>query len=109
MEPLRLVQNDTLPTVSLRLTDVVTGAVLNVSAATTTITARIREAGSNTVKESIPMTKPNGGVDGVVAIVWTATALNTPGEFEVEVELNFNGYTQTVYDVIPMKIRPQFG
>ena len=108
MESLKLVQNDTLPAVSLRLTDAVTGAVLDVSAATTTVTAHIRAAGSSTLKESIVLTKPNGGTDGVVSLTWTATALDTAGDYEAEIEISFNGSKQTVFDVIPMNIRPQF-
>lgn len=108
MEPLRLVQLDVQPTVLLRLTDAATGAILDVSAATTTITAHIRAAGDTTLKESIPLAKPNGGVDGIVSLSWTATALDTAGEYEAEIEISFNSSKQTIYDVLPLSIRPQF-
>lgn len=108
MEPLRLVQNDRLPAVSLRLTDATTGAVMDLSAGTTTVTAHIRAAGETTIKESIVLTKPSGGTDGVVSLAWTATALDTSGEYEAEIEINFNGSKQTVYDVLPLIIRPHF-
>lgn len=108
MEALRLVQNDTLPAIALRLTDAVTGAVVDVSAGTTTITAHIRAAGSTTIKESIAMTKPNGGTDGIVSLAWTGTALDTAGDYEAEIEVSYNGSKQTIFDVIPLKIRPQF-
>ena len=108
MEPIRLVQGDRLPTVSLRLTDAVTGAVTDVSGGSTTLLAHIRASGSTTVKESISLTKPNGGSDGVVSLAWTATALDTAGEFEAELEINYNGTKQTLFDIIPLIIRPQF-
>lgn len=108
MEALRLVQNDRLPDVQLRLTDAVTGAVIDISTGTTTVTAHIRAAGSTTIKESIALTKPNGGSDGVVRLSWTATALDTAGDFEAELEIDYNGSKQTLFDVIPITIRPQF-
>lgn len=108
MEPLRLVQGDTRPTVSLRLTDATTGAITDVSDALTVITAHIRAAGDTTIKESIVLTKPNGGSDGIVSLAWTATALDTAGEYEAEIEIDFDGSSQTIYDVMPMSIRPQF-
>lgn len=101
-------QGDRLPSVSLRLTDAKTGAVTDVSAGTTTVTAHIRAAGSTAIKESIQLTKPNGGADGVVNLAWTATALDTAGDYEAELEIDYNGSKQTLFDVIPIIIRPQF-
>ncbi|MBT9168201.1 MAG: hypothetical protein DDT19_01546 [Syntrophomonadaceae bacterium] len=109
MEVLTLVQNDRRPVVRLRLTDSHTGGLLDLSSPVTTVRAMLRAAGSTILKETIPMTKPNGGIDGVVEIPWSAVSLDTAGDFEVEVEINFNGITHTVYDVISLKIRPQFG
>lgn len=109
MEPLYLVQNDRLPAVLLRLTNKRTGAVIDLSAGTTTVQARLRAAGSSALKETIAMTKPNGGADGVARLDWSATALDTPGDFEAEIEVSFDGQMQTVYDVLPLNIRPQFG
>lgn len=108
MEALRLVQNDRLPDIQLRLTDAVTGAVIDLSAVTTTITAHVRASGSTTIKESIALTKPNGGSDGVVKLSWTATALDTAGDYEAELEISYDGNKQTLFDVIPLVIRPQF-
>ncbi|OZB37534.1 MAG: hypothetical protein B7X50_12370 [Alishewanella sp. 34-51-39] len=35
-------------------------------------------------------------------------ALDTAGEYEAEIEIDFDGSSQTIYDVMPMSIRPQF-
>lgn len=109
METLYLVQNDVRPSVRLILRDKKNGNPLDVSAATTLLTFRLRAVGSATLKESINMSKPNGGSDGIVEIPWTPASLDTAGDFEGEVGISFNGEAHTVYDTVPIHIRPEFG
>lgn len=109
METINLVQNDVRPAVRLVLRDKKNGNPLDVSAPTTTLVFRLRAVGGSALKESISMTKPNGGSDGIVEIPWTPTSLNTPGDFEGEIGLSFNGEAHTVYDLVPIHVRPEFG
>ena len=123
-EKIKLVQGDTKPNILVSITDETTGLAIDVSFATTKM--RLRAAGSTVVKEVIPGTPITGivladgtvstvapynvaGAGGRVSFTWTATALDTAGDFEGEVEVTFSDTTvQTVYELLKFKVRPQF-
>lgn len=106
---IKLVSGDQRPYVTLTLTDSNSGTAIDVSDATTTVRVYFRAAGTTTVLSTLTCTKPNGGSDGVVRFYFVGTTLNVPaGRYEGEVEIDFNGEKQTLYDVLKFAVRSQF-
>ena len=106
---INLVRNDNLPQVTLTLTDPATGSAIDLSASTTTILVRIRALGSTTVSATLTCSKPNGGGDGKAMFFFPGTTLDlAAGVYEGEIEMNFDGLKQTVYDLLRFKVREEF-
>ncbi len=109
MDPIKLVANDDLPDLIGQLTDTVTGLPLDVSNPTTLIYAKFRAKNTDTVLFTQACTKIGDGSSGQWRLAWPALGLAVDaGKFEMELYLDFNGKTQTVYDLIPFKIRDDF-
>lgn len=114
-EKIKLVQGDTLPYIKLTLTDPKTGERINVADGDTVVRVYFRATGSTTVLSTFICEKilePGGstaGDTGVVRFNFPAGALDVdPGLYEGEVEVDFDGQTQTVYDVLKFNVRSQF-
>jgi hypothetical protein len=112
---IKLVQGDTLPYIKLTLTDPATGERINVSDADVVVRVYFRAAGTTTVLSTLTCQKvlETGGTiagdTGVVRFNFPVGALNVePGLYEGEVEVDFDGQIQTVYDVLKFNIRSQF-
>ena len=105
-----LVQGDTRPSLVIDLVDDETGNPLDVSNTGTVVVV-----GSETIKATLSCTKlittsnSTPGAAGRVQAVWSATALDTAGNFEGEIEITFSdGTVQTVYDKLKFKVREEF-
>lgn len=108
-DKIKLVQGDTFPIVRLTLTDPVKGSAINLSDSTTSIKVYFREAGTTTILATISCTKLNGGSTGQVQFNFSSGVLNVePGAYEGEIEINFDGQTQTVYELLKFTVRKQF-
>ena len=86
------------------------GAPIDVSAVTATVKFRFiqQDVQGGTPKQgNITLSKPNGGTDGVVMLAWATTSLDTPGEFQAEIEIDWNGLKQTVPDLVYFHVRPK--
>lgn len=123
---IKLVKDDTGPPLICSLTDEFTGNPIDLSAGGTSLVFKLRAVGSTTVKETITMSKLVGllnsdgsvtttapydvaGAGGRCQVTWNATALDTVGEFEGEIEITFSGpVVQTVYNLIKISIRADF-
>lgn len=109
MSAIKLVQGDNLPEVTLTLTDRQTGDALDLSALTTTIVVKLRAATGTTVLSTLACSKPNGGADGVIKFYFPANTLDIPaGQYQGEIEINYNGQYLTVYDLLQFTLRAQF-
>lgn len=108
-ERIKLVQGDTYPWINLTLTDRVSGGALDLSSATTTVRVYFRAAGTTTILSTLACQKVGGGTTGQVRFNFPSAALDVPaGPYEGEVEVDFNGETQTVYEVLKFVVRSQF-
>ena len=106
MSRIKLVQGDNLPYVKLTLTDQGTGAPINLSDGSVAVRVLFRAAGSDTVLSTITCEKVNGGSTGIVRFNFANDELDVdPGMYEGEIELDFDGQTQTVYDVLKFGVR----
>jgi hypothetical protein len=109
MSVIKLVQNDNLPEVTLTLTDKSSGDPIDVSAPTTTVVVKLRASGATTVLHTLACSKPNGGADGVVKFGFPSNTLDVPeGSYQGEIEMNFNGQIQTVFDLLQFYVRADF-
>lgn len=107
-EEIRLVENDSKPDIDWILRDRETNAVIDVTNAT--VKLYFRAIGSTTLKATKTLTKPNGGGDGRVRCTWSAGDLNTPGEYEGDIEITFLGGTiQTVFEKQFFRVRSEVG
>jgi len=103
------VENDRKPDVFFALKDGA-GAAIDVSAGTTSIGFRYRQINTHSAtpaKGVIALTKANGGTDGVVKLEWGATSLSVPGDYNAEIEIDWNGLKQTVPSIIEYNVRPK--
>lgn len=106
---IKLVQGDNLPEVTLTLTDAQTGNPIDLSAPTTTVVVKLRAQGGTTVLATLTCSKPNGGDDGVVMFYFPGATLDiAPGQYQGEIEMNFNGLIMTVYDLLQFTLRAEF-
>ncbi|NBP80056.1 hypothetical protein EBU58_04935 [bacterium] len=109
MSRIKLVQGDSLPYIKLTLTDPATGLPINVADADVVVRVYFRAAGSATVLSTITCEKVDGGATGIVRFNFANGELDVePGAYEGEVELDFEGQVQTVYDVLKFNVRSQF-
>jgi hypothetical protein len=107
-EKIKLVTGDTRPYIRLTLTDN-NGGAINVSQQSTQVRIHFRALGETQVLSTLDCLKPNGGADGVVAFNFPQGALDVePGLYEGEIEISFDGETQTVYQPLKFVIREQF-
>lgn len=103
---IRLVKGDELPIIQLTLTDDVANQVLDISAASTTVSVRFRKAGTTTLLNTIACTKSTDGTDGQVEFDFQGGVLDVdPGQYEGEIVVDFNGNSQTVYELLTFRVR----
>ncbi len=114
-EKIKLVQGDTLPYIKLTLSDPETGERINVSDPDVIVRVKFRAAGSTTVLSTLICQKlieaPGtvAGDRGVVRFNFPNGTLDVePGLYEGEVEIDFDGQVQTVYEVLKFNVRQQF-
>lgn len=109
MSAIKLVQGDNLPEITLTLTDRQTGDALDLSASTTTVVVKLRAATGTTVLSTLTCYKPNGGADGVVRFYFPNNTLDIPaGNYQGEIEINYNGQYLTVFDLLQFVLRAEF-
>lgn len=105
-EKIKLVQGDNLPYILLALTNS-DGTPLDVSGATVQVS--FREAGTTTVLAVLPCMNVTDGTDGQVQFNFPGTTLDVdPGMYEGEIEIDFGGLRQTIYDILKFSVRAQF-
>ena len=105
---IKLVSGDTGPTITLTLTDEVTGDVIDVSAVTTTVYLKFRASGTTTLLDTITCAKVDGAA-GIVSFDFTGGVLDVDaGLYEGEIEIDFNGATQTLWEPMKFRVRDEF-
>ena len=107
---IRLVRNDNRPNITLTLKDENTEQAIDLSAGTTTIVVYFRASGTTTILSTLTCTKPNGGADGIIQFNFPGNALDVAeGAYEGEIEIDFNGEKQTIYDLLKFRVREEVG
>jgi hypothetical protein len=106
---IKLVQGDNLPYVRLTLTDPADGTAIRIDDPDVIVRVYFRAAGSETVLSTILCEKVGDGTTGQVRFNFPDGVLDVePGPYEGEVEIDFDGQTQTVYEVLKFNVRSQF-
>lgn len=105
-ERIKLVQRDNRPYIRLTLRQA-DGTAMNLTDAT--VVVYFRRAGETQVLATLACTKVGGGATGEVTFNFPGATLNVePGAYEGEIEVDFAGEKQTVYDVLKFSVRAQF-
>lgn len=108
-EKIKLVQGDNLPYIRLTLTDPTTGEPLVLSSPQVVVRVYFRAANTTTVLSTLQCEKVDNGATGQVRFNFPNGVLDVePGLYEGEVEVDFDGQTQTVYEVLKFNVRSQF-
>lgn len=109
MDTIKLVSGDAFPAVTVTLTDGADGDPIDVSAGTTTVYLKFRESGTTTLLDTITCTKLDA-VNGVVSFNFVGGALDDldAGLYEGEIEIDFNGSTHTLYELLKFRVRDEF-
>lgn len=105
-ERIKLVQGDNRPYIRMTLRQA-DGTAMNLQNAT--VVVHFRRAGESTVLSTLACSKVNGGASGEVSFNFPGQTLNVePGAYEGEIEIDFDGEKQTVYEVLKFTVRSQF-
>ena len=105
-ERIRLVQGDNRPYIRLTLRQA-DGTAMNLTDAT--VVVYFRRAGEAAILATLPCSKVGGGTTGEVTFNFPGNTLQVePGAYEGEIEVNFDGEKQTVYEVLKFSVRAQF-
>lgn len=104
---IKLVQGDTLPTITVTLTDEFTGVAVDLTGAT--VVVKFRAAGSTTLLTTLACTLV-GAAAGIFSFSFPSPALDVdPGLYEGEIQVTFSGgEIQSVYDVLKFRVREDF-
>lgn len=106
MSAIKLVAGDTLPAISMSLTNA-DGSILNVS--TGTVEIQFRLSGTEPVLSTILCTQPNGGTDGLIQFNFPAPTLQVAaGNYEGAIRITFGTDIQTLWATIPFIVRDSF-
>tara|TARA_R110000868_G_scaffold334406_2_gene595127 strand:- start:525 stop:857 length:333 start_codon:yes stop_codon:yes gene_type:complete len=109
VDTIRLVSGDSKPDITLTLTDQSTNLALDLTAVTTTVNIKFRLAGSTTLLATIPCIKTDAA-NGIVSFDFSGGSLAgvAAGMYEGEIEIDYDGATHTVYDVLKFRVRDDF-
>jgi hypothetical protein len=103
---IKLVQGDNRPYIlmTLRQPD---GTPMNLQDAS--VVVHFRRAGQTEVLSTLVCSRLDGGLGGQVSFNFPGQTLDVePGAYEGEVEIDFAGEKQTVYEFLKFTVRPQF-
>lgn len=93
----------------LTMTNSVSGQPLDLSSASTVVRLYFRAAGQEQVLSTIVCSKVGTGATGQVQFSFPGETLNVaPGAYEAEVEVDYDGQKQTVYETLKFSVRQQF-
>lgn len=108
MTPIKLVQGDSLPYIYLDLTGSVSGQPIDVSDESVAVRLRFRAAGNADVLSILVCDKIDPA-QGRVRFGFSGGVLDVdPGPYEGEIEIDFGGQTETLYDTLKFIVRAQF-
>lgn len=108
MDTIKLVQGDNRPYIKLRFTQS-DGSALDLSGDGVTVTVAFRSVTSEDTLFTTVAEKVSGGSNGEVTFNFPGTQLNIDaGYYEAEVEIDFDGERQTIYQRLKFLVREQF-
>jgi len=108
-ERIKVVQGDTLPFITLTLTNRSNGEAIDLTNAGTVVRLYFRARGTEQILSTLTCEKVGTGSTGQVRFHFPPGALDIePGQYEGEVEVDFDGQKQTVYELLKFTVRAQF-
>lgn len=105
-QTIKLVKGDNRPYIQVRLKDV-NNQPIDLDGAT--VRVYFRAVGTDTVLSTIPCSIVGDPEDGEIVFNFPGNTLDVePGLYEGEIEIDFGGEVQTVYQVLKFNVRDQF-
>lgn len=103
---IKLVRGDNRPYIKIALKDV-DGDPIDLTQ--TTVRVYFREVGSTTVLSTLTCSVVGSPTSGEVQFNFPGSTLDVePGMYEGEIEIDFDGEIQTVYEVLKFNVRDEF-
>ena len=103
-----LVEGDRKPDITFAVTTS-DGSIVDLSDVTTTATFRYSQLALSSQECAksgiIALTKTTDGSDGRLTLEWGEDSLDTPGDYEAEIEIDFDGVKNTTPYLIPYTVR----
>jgi len=106
---IKVVQNDTGPTIVCTITDQITGNPVGLTGAS--VVLKIRPVGSTTLQATAPGVVTNGAAGQIAFFPASTPAMfaGTPGSYEGEIVITYaNGTVQTVYQTLKFQLKAEF-
>ena len=109
LDPLQYVVGDDRPTVTVTVAKR-DGSVANLSTATAVL-LRVRRIETTELVATVACSLVDGGTTGKVRFDYSAAGFDgvTPGWYEAELEIDFDGSKQTAWERLKIQVRSQFG
>jgi hypothetical protein len=103
---IKLVQGDNLPYIRIALKNA-DGTPMDVSNAT--VVVKFRASGTTVTLSVLTCSLVGDGTDGLVVFNFPGETLSVPaGSYEGEIEIDFDGLIQTVYNLLKFQVREDF-
>lgn len=107
--PIKLVQGDNRPYITLTLLDDYTGNPIDLTASGTIVRVHFRSVETNEILSTIETTKLNSGLNGEVMFNFPGSALEVKaGNYLGHVEVDFSGEVHTVYEPLEFYVRRRY-
>ena len=107
--PIKLVQGDNRPYITLTLLDESSGAPLNLYGSNVSVRIHFRSVETAEILTTIETTKVSSGYGGQVSFNFPGATLEVkPGSYLGDIEINFAGEIQTVYEPLEFFVRSRF-
>lgn len=104
----KLVQNDTLPQISMTLINETDDEPIDLTSVASML-LKFKAEGGSTIKESVPVYRIAPYASGNVFFEWSDETLDTAGAFTGELELTYsNGKVRTVFNELRFEIRSDY-
>lgn len=108
LDRIQLVQGDTLPYINLTLYSTLTNQPIDISPTDVQVHVYFKKVGTSKVLSTILCEKIEPTL-GKVRFCFANGELNvTPGSYEAEIEVDYVGQIQTIFDTLKFSIRSQF-
>lgn len=108
MNSIKCVQGDARPNITLTFSKV-DGTPLDLSNPLTSVNVKIRESGTTVTIDTLSCAKVDNGAEGQVFFPFPGDSTSfTPGSYEGQVQISFDGKLHTMPEYLKFNVREKF-